>query len=103
MSTGATITIVDERGETYYLRRGHDAFPDVVMPDLETATAFANHAWCGSEIGQFVARLLGETFRPGARLHEYELCPHVIDDNYLYEVRYEGEQWVARNVTPSRE
>lgn len=102
MSTGATITVLGDHGETYYLRRGHDAFPDIVMPDLERACDAANRLWDGAETGQFVARFLGTTFEVGARLHEYELCPYVVDDDYLYEVVYEEGQWRAVNVTPSR-
>jgi len=95
MSTSATITFEDEFGVKFHIFRSHDAFPDVILPDLQETIEKAKGRWCGSDIGQMMAMFMGLTFRPNSRIQNYEICPYEIDGNYSYQLKYINGNWVA--------
>ena len=95
MSTGATITVEDESGTKFYIFRSHDAFPDIVLPDLQATIEKAKGRWDGSEIGQIMAIFMGLTNCPKSRIQDYEIYPEEMDGCYSYQLKYIDGEWVA--------
>ena len=94
MSTTAMIAF---RGgdELYWIRRGHDGFPDVVLPDLKRVLGASREGfggrWSGAECGQLVSLFLAMLGDPTDRLQSYELASGLPgDENYVYFVEYIG-------------
>lgn len=82
MSTTAMISFRDGE-EVYWIRRGHDGFPGVVLPDLGRlleAKAEGWGRWSGAECGQLVSLFLAMFGDP---------------KQYVYLVEYRGGGWHA--------
>lgn len=91
MSTRATITFKDQ-WDTFYVYRGHDGFPSVILPDLEKAIKETKGRWSGSELGQLISYFMGITFDSNSRIQHYELTTAIHgDESYLYTVTWNEE------------
>lgn len=95
MSTSATITFEDEFGVKFHIFRSHDAFPDVILPDLQETIEKAKGRWDGSEIGQMIAIFMGITYRPDSRIQDYEIYPQEMDGSYSYQLKYIDGSWIS--------
>ena len=67
MSTRATIQFKDKYDE-FFVYRGHDGDPAVVLPDLQRVIKKKRGCWSGSETGALVACFIGEMYDPTKRL-----------------------------------
>jgi hypothetical protein len=95
MSTSATITFEDEYGTKFHVFRSHDAFPEVVLPDMEKTIAKTEGRFCGSEIGLMVSTFLGITYQPHLRIQHYEMYSDFMDGSYRYHFKYIKGKWMA--------
>lgn len=94
MSTIAMIAFRDG-DELYWIRRGHDGFPDIVLPDLKRVVGASRQGmggrWSGAACGQLVSLFLATLGNPMDRLQQYELAPGLPgDETYVYAVEYVG-------------
>lgn len=103
MSTTAMIVFRDG-DEFYWIRRGHDGFPDIVLPDLNRVLGASREGfggrWSGAECGQLVSLFLAMLGDASQRLQPYELAPGLPgDESYVYSVEYIGRyargRWYA--------
>ena len=97
MGTRATIKFIDDY-EEYYLYRGHDGFPDIVMNDLYKIIDKKKNSWSGSECGTLVSCFLGETYNLDNRLPDYELTAGFHgEESYIYEVIWSKDykKWIV--------
>lgn len=93
MSTRANIKFIGCSGDTLYVDRSHDGFPDVVLPDIIKTVDDCAGKWSGSEIGQLVSYFLGINFNPKERIQDYEPCHGVAgDESCNYYVKYDKEK-----------
>ncbi len=94
MATRATIKFSDG-DDAYFVYRGHDAFPETVLGDIEKTLAKANGRWSDPELGLLVTLFLSmgwdaEKFR----LPDYEITPCFHgDESYRYHVTWDGDAW----------
>tara|TARA_Y100000310_G_scaffold299083_1_gene333602 strand:- start:4707 stop:5009 length:303 start_codon:yes stop_codon:yes gene_type:complete len=96
MSTRATIKFTDEYGDSYFVYRGHDGFPDIILADINKAIEKCKGRFSRSEIGQLVAVFFGETYLENSRIQDYELTAGFhTDESYKYSVDYLNNEWVA--------
>jgi len=99
MSTRATIEFKDG-SEKVYIYRGHDGFPEDILPDIERAIKINIQSRFGSaEIGQLIAVFLGETYEPKTRVQNYEITTAFHgDESYRYFVEYNDNErkWEIR-------
>ena len=88
MGTRATIRFKDEY-EEYYVYAGHDAYPENVIPDIESVIKKKKNSWSGSECGSLVSCFLGEAYEPDKRIPFYELTKgwHG-DESFKYSVEW---------------
>lgn len=100
MGTRASIIFTDEFDDKYFVYRGHDAFPDTVLPDLQKAIDQSARRWDGSEMGALVTLFLAMMYDSDkTRLPDYELTTSVHgDESYHYCVEYVDGQWKASCV-----
>ena len=96
MSTRATIKFTDECGDSFYVYRGHDGFPDIILPDIKTTIDKATGRWGGSGIGQLLSLFFGEAYRGKSRIQEYELTTDFHgDESYRYFVDFVDKEWIV--------
>ena len=99
MGTRATIKFTDEFDDVYYVYRGHDGFPDIILPDINAVIEKAKGRWSGSEMGLLLSMFFGETYREKARIQDYELTPDFHgDESYTYSVEYLDKGWVVSEI-----
>jgi hypothetical protein len=96
MSTRATIQFKDEWGQKLFVYRGHDGFPEDVIPDIERVIEEKKRSWSGSDIFQLVTWFLILTNNPNHRLADYELTTSFHgDESFSYFVQWNenGSCW----------
>jgi len=88
MSTRCIIKISD-KWDTFYIDRTHDAFPDIIIPDIESVINFCKNSWSGAEIGLLVSVFLGFHFDKNARIQNYSVSSGPAgDESYSYYVEW---------------
>lgn len=93
MSTTATIVFAADR-EVYYVHRGHDGFPDVVVKDINATIKLARGRWSGSEPGQLVSLFYTMHGDPNKRVQSYEPTTGIHGhEDYIYHVRHNRDGW----------
>lgn len=98
MSTIATIKFEDEYGDSFFVYRSHDGFPENVMADIKEVIEATRNRWSGSEMGQLVAWFLVMSNDPGHRILDYEMITGFAGDEshkYLVKWNSEREEWTA--------
>jgi hypothetical protein len=96
MGTSATIVFKDEWEDKFFINRGSDGFPDVVLPDLEKLIERKRDSWSGSEMGLLVSSFIALFTDTDDRLPDYMLSHSIRgDDAYQYYVTYnkDTEDW----------
>lgn len=94
MSTSATIRFITDQGEALFLHRGHDGYPDTVIPDIDRVLNEIKGRWDGAEVAQLIALFLALTYKAGSRLHDYEPFPGIQGwENCVYYIGYKDGRW----------
>lgn len=93
MGTRATIQFKD-RGETYFVYRGHDGYPENVEADIKEVLQKIKGRWSEPELGTLVTCFLTMLFNPEKeRLPDYELTPCFHgDESYRYFVEWDDKE-----------
>lgn len=89
MGTRATIIFSEGENESddkYYVYRGHDGFPENIIPDLELLIKDSKERWSMPEVGLMVTMFLAMNFDfTKFRLPDYEITPCIHgDESYVY-------------------
>lgn len=91
MSTRATIEFTDG-GHKFYVYRGHDGFPDVILPDIKKVIDLTRNRWSEPEVELLVTAFIGVYFKVEKRLPDYEITEAFHgDESYKYYVRWNKE------------
>ena len=96
MSTRATIEFCDGTGDIF-VYRGHDGFPDIVIPDIEEAITKAEGRWSEPKGCLLATMFVGMNFDIDKRLPHYEIaCGFHGDESYRYYVTWDNstKKWV---------
>jgi len=91
MGTRATIQFSVDDDEQYFVYRGHDGFPENIMPDIEKTIAHIKGRWSEPELSLLVTSFLGLMYEQnkGQRLPDYEITPCFHgDESYRYFVAW---------------
>ena len=100
MSTRATIKFQD-RDEVYFVYRGHDGFPEIVLDDIRSTIERARGRWSYGEAGQLLSLFFVMHGDVKTRLQHYEPTTgwHG-DESYRYEVVYseKDREWKAGTI-----
>ena len=95
MGTRATIRISEgerECDEKFFIYRGHDGFPENILPDLHEAVKHCHI----KEAGDFVSVFLGLNYDKKQRCQNYVLTSAFhSDESYKYSVDLIKDQWVV--------
>ena len=100
MSTRATIEFKAD-GESIFVYRHCDGFPDVIIPDIEAAIEKARGRWSEPEPGILVTMFLAMHYDPDkSRLPDYWVSTGVAgDESYLYRVVWDDEKEAWEVIT----
>lgn len=93
MGTRATIEIKDEFGDTFYVYRGHDGFPETILPDVQRAIdLLAGRRFSSPEASFLTTVLLGQQYDEKRSTPDYEITGgwHG-DESYKYACHYDKE------------
>lgn len=101
MSTRCTIRFSDDH-EEFFVYRHCDGFPDIVIPDIETAMEKAKGRWSGSECGCLVTLFLADNFDSSKkRLPAYHMSSGFHgDESYRYSVDWDDifKRWDVEEI-----
>lgn len=95
MSTRATIKFTDEN-EIFFVYRGHDGFPENILPDISNAIQKSKGRWSEPMVYMLVTFFIGMHFDIEKRLPDYEITSGFHgDESYRYSVawNYTSKQW----------
>ena len=88
MSTRATIKFTDG-DETFFVYRGHDGFPENILPDISAAIQKSRGRWSEPMCCMLVTFFLGMHFDIEKRLPNYEITSDWHgDESYRYSVSW---------------
>lgn len=91
MSTRATIRFKDQFDE-FYVYRGHDGYPEIIVKDIEVVIEAKKRSWSGSECGLLATCFMAWHFDKTQRLPRYELTKNFHgDESYTYFVDWDNE------------
>lgn len=94
MSTRANIEFRDGL-DSINIMRGHDGFPDNILPDIVACIDNCRYRWDGVELGYFVSSFLGMHYDKDQRIQDYEVCigyKYSGDESYRYWVAWNEEK-----------
>lgn len=97
MGTRASIKITD-RNDTFWVYRGHDGFPENILPDLQKVAEDITLRVSGPDAAMFTTRLIAEWNHEKYRLPNYELTTgRHGDESYDYTCRWDETQkrWIC--------
>ena len=93
MGTRATIEINDSYGGIFYVYRGHDGFPEIIIPDVQAAIdLLESRNFRGAEASHLTTVLLGRQYDEQNSVPDYEITSgwHG-DESYRYACHYDKE------------
>ena len=93
MGTRATIKFIND-DEIYYVYRGHDGTPDVILPDIEAALKISEERWSNPDLSCLVTLFLARGYDfAKQRLPDYEITPCFHgDESYRYFVNWDDKK-----------
>jgi len=94
MGTRGTIRFsTDDSEDLFFIYRGHDGKPSVVIEDIKDCIAKAKGRWSGGELGLLVTLFLSMYYDyDKERLPTYEITSGIHgDESYVYFVRWNSE------------
>ena len=96
MGTRATIQFKD-RGDIFYVYRGHDGHPENVLADIEKVISETKGRWSGAETELLVTCLLMGANNPNSRIPDYNITGSFHgDESYRYYVEWTGNGWTVK-------